>query len=1408
MRRLLSAVLIAGILLPCIVMAADVLDVDKTRYINDDGFLGYVPDRFIVVLKDHVEVDHAREMQSPMALSQKSGFSDLAQRFGVVHSRPQFLGSDLKANANPTREARSLARHYKVYLERENLDEAIKAYEQHPMVERVEKIGVHTVFATPNDPYYDDPPGGYAYDQWHYWDANGINADQAWNVETGSQNVIVGDLDIGTKYDHGDLGGSNPPGPNDASTNGNIWINTNEVVGNGVDDDGNGYVDDILGWDFVESTDWYSYSCIDIDCGGADNDPSDGDGHGTHTAGTIAAITNNGYSVAGVAGGYGDGTFNGGGNGVKVVPCRIGYVLDYWIYGATGVVIMDYVAEAMYYMADLKDAGWNVAAINCSFGSSNSGGLSSAASYLIARDVVICVAAGNSSSSSASYLSSRGDCLDVAATDQSGNPASFTNYGSWVDIAAPGVDVVSTITDPADPGGDYIAAMDGTSMSCPHVAGVVGLLESYNPSLSATDKINIITDPANTNPYGGSLDLGAGIVDAYKCLQAAGGGCDLAADFSGSPTSGCEPLTVSFTDLSSGSGIDGWSWTFGDGGSSNSQNPNHTYNGPGTYSVSLTVSSSGQGCDDTETKTSYITVNPLPTAAFTGSPTSGTEPLTVDFTDQSSNATSWSWDFGDGAGTSTQQNPSYTYKSAGTYTVTLTANNSCGSDVEEKVDYITVDPCIAPTAAFTGSPTSGDAPLTVDFTDQSSNATSWSWDFGDGSGTSTQQNPSYTYDAPGTFTVTLTATNSCGSDDEVKTDYITVTCTAPVANFTGSPTSGYAPLTVDFSDQSTGATSWSWDFGDGFGSSTQQNPSYTYDTPGTYTVALTAANSCGNDIETKTNYITVSEAPSEYATLPYSTGFESGSFDAYWFTQTSSSEGRIQITSSNSPRGSYHLTMDDNTNGGDYAQNEAWLKVDLAGKSDVELTFWWKEFSDEDHTQDGVFFSDNGGSSFSKVYNLTGGSTTYQEIVLDLDQLASGAGLSLTSTFVIKFQQYDNYSITTDGMAFDDISVTSLDAPPVADFTGSPTSGSFPLEVTFTDQSSGNPTSWNWDFGDGSGTSTQQNPTYTYNSAGTYTVSLTVTNAFGSDEEVKVDYITVTTPPPPTADFSGDPTSGTAPLTVDFTDQSSGNPTSWSWDFGDGVGTSSAQNPSYTYDNPGTYTVSLAATNAYGSDTETKTDYITVNEAGQDLSHVHNIAVSHGSFWRWRYGSATVTIYDAGGSPLSNATVYGVWSGPTGASANGTTNSSGQVTFTTGWIRTSSEFCFEVTDVTHSTHTYDPASNEVTKACESGWVFSTGDGPMAGLEKELLPTEFSLDQNHPNPFNPSTEISFSLPAGTHVTLEIFNISGQKVTTLVDRYYGAGHHSVTWEASHAASGVYLYRLTTEQAVETKKMLLLK
>ena len=260
----------------------------------------------------------------------------------------------------------------------------------------------------------------------------------------------------------------------------------------------------------------------------------------------------------------------------------------------------------------------------------------------------------------------------------------------------------------------------------------------------------------------------------------------------------------------------------------------------------------------------FTTLENPPVAAFIASQTIITAGQSVQFTDQSSNnPTGWSWDFGDGS-TSTLKSPSHIYSAAGTYTVSLTATNSSGSDTETKADYIKVNPLIVtPVAAFTASPTTITAGQSVQFTDQSSNSpTGWNWDFGDG-GTSTLKSPSHIYSTAGTYTVSLTATNSSGSDTETKIDYIKVNpvVLTPVAYFTASPTTITAGQSVQFTDQSSNTpTSWSWDFGDG-GTSAMESPSHVYSTAGKYAVSLTATNSSGSDTETKLSYITVNLCP-------------------------------------------------------------------------------------------------------------------------------------------------------------------------------------------------------------------------------------------------------------------------------------------------------------------------------------------------------------------------------------------------------------------------------------------------------------------------------------------------------------------------------------------------------------------
>lgn len=251
-----------------------------------------------------------------------------------------------------------------------------------------------------------------------------------------------------------------------------------------------------------------------------------------------------------------------------------------------------------------------------------------------------------------------------------------------------------------------------------------------------------------------------------------------------------------------------------------------------------------------------------PTASFTANPTSGFFPLTVEFNAGGSVAgdnaiASYSWDFGDGSAAGSGVNPSHTYTTAGTFSVVLTVTDTAAAEDTATSDVTANTPPADPTAAFTSTPDSGTAPLTVEFdastTDVGggSSITGYVWDFGDGSSAGSGVNPSHEYTATGTFTVTLTVTND-NDDTDQTTDTITVSApnVAPNASFTQDVTSGEAPLIVTFdasgsSDSDGTIVGYSWNFGDGSSLGAGVNPSHTYSSAGTYTAVLTVTDNDG-----------------------------------------------------------------------------------------------------------------------------------------------------------------------------------------------------------------------------------------------------------------------------------------------------------------------------------------------------------------------------------------------------------------------------------------------------------------------------------------------------------------------------------------------------------------------------------
>ena len=730
------------------------------------------------------------------------------------------------------------------------------------------------------------------------------------------------------------------------------------------------------------------------------------------------------------------------------------------------------------------------------------------------------------------------------------------------------------------------------------------------------------------------------------------------ANFTATPTYGDAPLTVNFTDASTGN-VSSYAWDFNNDGivDSTDQSPSHTYNTVGNYTVNLTIT--GTGGSDSEVKTEYITVNePLPgapVANFTANVTSGTAPLTVQFTDNSTGSpTSWQWDFNnDEVVDNTEQAPIYTYATVGNYTVNLTVGNAGRIDSEVKTEYIVVNAPQpgAPVADFTATPTWGNSPLKVQFTDASTGTvSSYSWDFNnDGNVDSTEQSPLYTYAAAGNYTVNLTVTGPGGSDSEVKTGYIVVsssTPTKPIAAFSASSTLGIMPFNVQFTDQSTGVpASWSWNFGDG-GTSNESSPSHTYSKVGKFTVSLTVKNVKGTSTTRKTSYIdvevvpvaefsankTLGKAPLSVKFTDKSTGDPTSWYWDFGDGSTSTEEKPVHVYSA---VGRYNVTLTaTNAVGNNTITKSSYIDVEGVPVS------YFSASSTLGIMPLNVSFTDlSTGVPTSWSWNFGDGNTSTEQNPSHVYSKVGKFTVSLTAKNAVG-------SNTSRKTKYIDVEVV-----PVAEFSANKTLGKTPLSVKFTDKSTGDPTSLNWDFGDGT-TSTEEKPVHVYSAVGIYNVTLTATNAVGNNTTVKSEYIDVEGVP--VANFSANSTVGAVPFNVSFTDLSTGVPTSWSWSFGDG-NTSIEQNPSHIYSKGGQYTVRLTAKNPVGSNSTTKTKYITVESVpvvSFSASPTSGTAPLNVSFtdkstgypesWRWDFGDGNTSTEKNPVNVYSSAGQYNV----------------------------------------------------------------------------------------------------------------------------------------------------------------------
>ncbi|MCP4091798.1 MAG: PKD domain-containing protein, partial [Gammaproteobacteria bacterium] len=405
------------------------------------------------------------------------------------------------------------------------------------------------------------------------------------------------------------------------------------------------------------------------------------------------------------------------------------------------------------------------------------------------------------------------------------------------------------------------------------------------------------------------------------------------------------------------------------------------------------------------------------------------------------------------------------------------------------------------------------------------NPTSWQWDFGDG-GSSTLENPSHTYNSNGYYTVSLTVTNGYGSDTDTKTNYITVD------NFTCPPSFTDSRDGNVYSAVQIGSQCWM-----------QENLAY-----------LPSVSPSSDGSNTTPRYYVYDYQGTDVNAAKATSNYQTYGVLYNWLASMNG-----QASSSSVPSGvqgicpnGWHLPSDEEWKilEGEVDSwygypNAEWDGGGLRGTDadgnlkEIGTTHWNSPNSATNSS--GFTALPAGYRSYDGLFNFLGNFTYFWS---STEYSSSGAWIQRGLSYAYAGVDRSSYSNGGSSVRCTKDSGTLLDA----NFSGNPITGTSPLTVYFTDQSSNSPTSWLWDFGDGL-TSSQQNPGHTYSSVGYYTVSLTATNSYGSDTEVKTDYIVVNTP---VADFSGSPSNGTAPLNVSFTDQSQNNPTSWQWDFGDG----------------------------------------------------------------------------------------------------------------------------------------------------------------------------------------------------------------------------------------------------------------
>ncbi|MFZ5552160.1 MAG: PKD domain-containing protein [Bacteroidota bacterium] len=636
------------------------------------------------------------------------------------------------------------------------------------------------------------------------------------------------------------------------------------------------------------------------------------------------------------------------------------------------------------------------------------------------------------------------------------------------------------------------------------------------------------------------------------------------ASFNADLQSGCVPLSITFSNFSTGAAT--YSWDFGNGSGSTATNPSAVYNVPGTYTVTL-IATSSTGLSDTLVRTAYIQVSALPVASFTQSVNSGCPYMTaISFTNTSTNSSSWLWDFGDGI-TSTEQHPVHIFPVSGTYNVKLIAYNNGGcNDMHISSAAITIHP--QPDVQFSASQQLLCSPgQSVTFTPNTTTNTGYSWNFGNGN-TSSAITPATIYNQPGIYGVQLIGTNSFGCKDTLSSPAL-VTVKNPVTPAMSiSDSTGCAPFNTNFmTPASSGISSWIWDFGDGSTASFTSG-THTYSNPGTYTVTLTITTLDGcqyssvnaNAIEIPAPAIPMFTLSNNNGCAPLAVSFTNQSQNAVsynWDFGTSNYSTQVNPTYTYGGQGNFTVTL--------HAFNSAGCESVYAMPNAVSTTRPYAAFTAANVAGCGpltVSFGNQTTGATQYLWYFGDGTTSTQATPSHTYSLPGTYTVSLVATSAAGCRD----SVAQAG-------VINVFNPAAGYVTPPVTASCVPYTVAFNDNSPG-ATGYLWDFGDGT-TSTLPNPSHTYATPGDYTVSLIIYMAGGCNhyypdyhsyhlEQMNAGYT-----------LQVDCANGG----VQFNDTTSGA-TTWFWDFGDGS-TSSEQNPFHSYSDD-IFSFSLTVGNTIG----------------------------------------------------------------------------------------------------------------------------------------------------------------------------------------------------------------------------------